>query len=124
MQTDIIPSRNYDVLIFGIDLGADPDPYPFWHSSQRSATGLNLSNFADVNADKLLEQARKTGKTTDRTKLYDQFNQILDTQKPWLVLDHPQLEYAIDSSIVGPVSGAGFYATDRFRNVSTWYIKH
>ena len=122
VQTDIIPPRNYDVLIFGIDLGADPDLYPFWHSTQRGANGLNLSNFANVNADKLMEQARKTGKSDDRTNLYNQVNQIIADQKPWLLLDEPKLEYAIDKSIVGPVSQVGFYTTDRFKNISTWYI--
>ncbi len=123
VQQTVIPDRAYDVLIFGIDYGADPDPYPFWHSTQRGSAGLNLANFANVDADHMLEAARKTGKTADRAKLYDQFNQILDQQTPWLVIDNAPLTYAIANSILGPKSASGFTPTDRFANIETWHIK-
>ncbi|MDP1709529.1 MAG: peptide ABC transporter substrate-binding protein, partial [Candidatus Komeilibacteria bacterium] len=34
IQKSIIKPRAYEVLLFGQILGGDPDPYPFWHSSQ------------------------------------------------------------------------------------------
>ena len=118
-----IASRDYDVLINGIDSGADPDPYPFWHSSQRKASGLNLTNFANVDADKVLEAARSTGQADRRAKLLDQFSQILDAQKPWLVLNHAPLTFAVDRDLTGPLNHAGFTPTDRYANVQAWQWK-
>ena len=60
LQKDVIPKRDYDILLYGLDYGPDPDPYPFWHSSQMTETGKNLSNFSNKTADKLLEDARQT----------------------------------------------------------------
>ena len=111
------------MLIDGIDSGADPDPYPFWHSSQRKASGLNLTNFANVEADKVLEAARRTGQADQREKLLNQFSQILDFQKPWLVLNHAPLTFAADRALTGPTNHAGFTPTDRYANVQTWQWK-
>ncbi len=116
-----LASRDYDVLIDGIDLGADPDPYPFWHSSQRKATGFNLANFANVDADKLLETARTTGRADERRSAYEQFNRILDQQLPWLVLNHAPVTFAADRNFIGPTSHAGFTPTDRYLNVQGWH---
>ena len=59
LQKTVIPKRDYDLLLYGLDYGEDPDPYPFWHSSQIKDDGKNLSNFKNVKADKLLEAARQ-----------------------------------------------------------------
>lgn len=121
VQREVIPNRDYDVLIFGIDYGADPDPYPFWHSSQRKAAGLNLANFANVDADKLLEQARTTGKGEERTKRYEQFAAILDREQPWLVLKEAPWQFAVSAAIEGPANRTGFQPADRYRTVHRWH---
>ncbi len=57
---EILRKRSYDVLLYGEILGSDPDPFPFWHSSQINYPGLNLASFSNRNADKILEEARIT----------------------------------------------------------------
>src|SRR3989344_2177553 len=57
---DALRDRNYQVLLYGEIAGSDPDPFPFWHSSQTGYPGLNLALFIDRAADKLLENARAT----------------------------------------------------------------
>lgn len=124
LQKDVIPNRQYDALLYGLDYGEDPDPYPFWHSSQITNQGLNLSNFADVNADKLLEEARQTTNEDERAKKYQDFQKILDEEVPAIVLEQITWQHAISSRIKGVISEhAGITPADRFFEVWNWYIK-
>ncbi|MFH1188095.1 MAG: ABC transporter substrate-binding protein, partial [bacterium] len=54
IQNDVIKPRNYESLLFGEVVGFDPDPYPFWHSSQNQDPGLNLAIFSNKEVDQLL----------------------------------------------------------------------
>src|SRR5690606_18610520 len=54
----VLQPRNYDVLIYELLIGADPDVYAYWHSSQIGSTGYNFSNFSNSTADADLVSAR------------------------------------------------------------------
>src|SRR5690606_9313091 len=50
----VLQPRNYDVLIYELLIGADPDVYAYWHSSQVGSTGYNFSNYSNTRADAAL----------------------------------------------------------------------
>ncbi len=122
LQKEVIPKRDYDLLLFGLDYGADPDPYPFWHSSQINE-GRNLSNFSFKQADKLLEEARQTFDFKIREEKYTEFRKILDQEVPFIVIEKVTLRYVASNDIKGFDKIFGFSASDRFLNVNEWYIK-
>ena len=64
--TSVIAQRSYDILVYEVELGADPDPLPYYHSSQISTVGLNLSNYRQTMVDDLLVGARETLDTSLR----------------------------------------------------------
>lgn len=123
LQKDIIPKRAYDFLLYSIDYGPDPDPYPFWHSSQIKPDGTNLSNFSNISADKLLEQARQTYDAKLRADKYAQFQKILDDETPDIIISQEKLNYVISDQIKGVNQIFGSSEADRFLLVSQWYIK-
>ncbi len=123
LQKDIIPNRNYDVLLYGQDYGPDPDPYPFWHSSQIGKDGINLSNFSNKNADKLLESARQTFDLAQRNQKYKDFQAILDQEVPYINIEKESCFYVLSNDIKGVNKIYGSSEADRFLNVNQWYIK-
>ena len=46
--------RDYDLLIFGQNLGYNLDAYPYWHSTQAKEGGYNLSQFKNCLRQKVL----------------------------------------------------------------------
>jgi hypothetical protein len=52
--------RKFQAALVAVDPGPDPDPYPFWHSSQIAMPGRNLANYSDPSMDDVLERARTT----------------------------------------------------------------
>jgi peptide/nickel transport system substrate-binding protein len=123
VQTEIIRPRNYDALLYGEVLGADPDPYPFWHSTQTRDPGLNLALYKDREADKLLEEARKTMDIERRRATYEKFQERLLEELPAIFLYSPLYTYAVQPSVRGTMFEALPLPSERFTTVSSWYMR-
>ena len=119
LEKDFIKTRNYQALLFGEVLGAIPDPFPFWHSSQIRDPGLNLSLYENKEADALLEKNREM---FDSEKLI-QFQDIVIKDVPCLFLYSPDYFYFVSKEIKGPESGKITEPSKRFINIENWYIK-
>lgn len=121
---DVIKPRNYEAILFGEIVGFDPDPYPFWHSSQSKDPGLNLAVFYNRDVDQLLEEARQTNDEEQRRLKYLHFGNILADALPAIFLYNPSYTYAVHKKVKG--IDENLYISepsDRFRSISKWYIK-
>lgn len=123
INRDVLRNRNYQVLVYGEIAGSDPDPYPFWHSSQINYPGLNLALFVDRAADKLLEDARATTTEQKRAEAYEKFQQILAKEIPAVFLYTPVYNFVASKEVKGIVLTQIFFPADRFNNLGGWYIK-
>lgn len=123
IQSDVISPRKFDILLFGEIVGLDPDPYPFWHSSQISSQGLNLSNFKNSEADKVLEEARETPDITKKSEKYVHFQNILVASVPATFLYSPYYLYPVTDSVKGIENERIIGPVDRLSNSHLWYIK-
>jgi peptide/nickel transport system substrate-binding protein len=122
IQQDKINPREYDAILFGEILGMIPDPFSFWHSSQKKYPGLNLSLFGNRDADKLLEEARQSLDENTRTKKYEEFQNLILSDYSTLFLYSPPFLYTIDKKIKGMDAKMIADPSKRFTNISDWYI--
>jgi len=123
IQKDKIRPREYDALLYGEIVGPDPDPYPFWHSSQNANPGLNLAVFSNRRVDELLEKARSTNNQDERAAYYKEFQDILADEVPAVFLYSPAYTYAVTRQVQGIDTPTIFTPSDRFSNIANWYIK-
>ncbi|MFH1509114.1 MAG: ABC transporter substrate-binding protein [bacterium] len=123
LQTDYIKPREYEALLFGQLLGHDPDPYIFWHSSQRTDPGLNLSSYHDDSIDRLLDEARKTNDEEQRNLKYLDFQNRFAEAIPALLLYSPTYSYGNRTKIKGVDLDYISLPSDRFTDVHLWHIK-
>lgn len=121
---EVLRSRNYDMLLYGVIIGSDPDQYPFWHSSQIAYPGLNLSQYANKNVDQLLEKIRTntTSSTEEIAKLYTDFSNAIVTDVPAIFLYTPTYTYAFTDEIKGFSIQRIAKPSDRFSNIFDWYV--
>jgi len=117
-----IKNRDYEILLYGEILSYDPDPYPFWHSSQTKHPGLNLAVYQNSAADKLLEDARKISDEKVRATKYGAFQKILIDDAPAIFLFSPTYTYPQNKKIKGFNSFNITFPSNRFSNVTDWYI--
>ena len=117
-----IKDREYEVLLFGEVLGLDPDPFSFWHSSQKRDPGLNLALYDNKEADKILEEARQIHDPAARLKKYEDFQKILINDAPVVFLYSPNYLYAQPRKIYADGIEVISVPSDRFDTISQWYI--
>ncbi|MBX4188449.1 MAG: peptide ABC transporter substrate-binding protein [Candidatus Doudnabacteria bacterium] len=123
LQQDYIRSRNFDALLFFENTGPDPDPYPFWHSSQARDPGLNLSGFSNPDADKLLTSARQTTDVNIRTQSYEQFQNIIMNEIPAVFLNNVIYVYNTPHDLHGIGMETIIHPSERFLNIDKWYLE-
>ncbi len=121
LNQDVIRPRKYDALLFGIMTGRDPDPFAFWHSSQRNDPGLNISLYANIAADKLLEEARTISDIEKREEKYRAFQEQVKKDIPAIFLYSPQYIYLIPESVKGFSVDTITIPPERFSRVYKWY---
>jgi len=123
LKQNIIKTRKYDALLFGEVLSHNPDPFAFWHSSQKKDPGLNLSLYSNKDADKLLEEARQTLDPEERSKKLKEFQKILTAEVPAIFLYSPTYLYPISKEVKGTDVKDITIPSKRFLNIENWYIK-
>lgn len=119
--SNVISKRNYDILIYEVELGADPDLLPYYHSSQASTTGLNLSNYRNALVDDLLLGARDTMERTLRIKKYETFLEYWVADVPAIAIYRPNLTYVYNRNVRTYGNNVRLVtALDRFVDVNEW----
>jgi peptide/nickel transport system substrate-binding protein len=119
---EFLHPREFEALLIDLELHGDPDPYPLWHSTQANGEGQNYAGFISYEVDKLLEEARCTTDSGRRAELYHRFQGIFADEVPSLLLYYPIYTYAVDEKVKGVQLGPLGDPSDRFRNVTEWYI--
>ena len=121
--SDVLSQRKYDVLFYGQIIGRVPDPYAYWHSSQRNAPGLNVALYTNKDVDKLLEDARKESDETARNTILSKFVSTLQDDTPAIFLYSPDFLYATSPAAHGVNIGFMTTESERFIGIENWYIE-
>lgn len=123
----ILDSHDYDVLLYGINIGADPDVYAYWHSSQidkKSLIHLNLSEYKSTVADSALEAGRSRQDDAVRAVKYKPFLAAWQKDVPAIGLYQPRYLYVYSHQHVYGINNKYINTpSDRFDNVHEWMIK-
>lgn len=117
-----------EATIIGWSLGAEPDPYSIWHSSQipdpaTKKTGFGFTGFSDPAMDKAIEEGRNPSNgdcsIAARKKQYETFNKILNENQPY------NFGYSNNVLAVSQLSLQGFKPASfaDVYNVFEWWIK-
>jgi ABC-type transport system substrate-binding protein len=117
-----ISNRDYDILLFGQNLGYNLDAFPFWHSSQ-AEDGLNLSNYRSLESDNLLVNIRKTFDERTKQELLDRLKTTIAADTPAVFLYNPSHYYVVDSAVKNVQLNHLSSHQDRFTDLLYWYIK-
>lgn len=121
-----IDRHTYDVLLYGISLGSDPDVFPFWHSSQASESSdiwLNFSEYSSAAADAALEAGRTRFDPKIRARKYHDFLRVWKQDAPAVALYQPRYLYITRGDVFHFNPLHMTTGTDRFVNVENWMIR-
>ena len=80
-------TSGFQVLLGAQNIPPDPDQYPLWHQTQKQT---NLTGYANVKIDKLLEDGRRELDIEKRKKIYADFAKRLVEDAPAVFLYYPK----------------------------------
>lgn len=123
LNQNIIRPRQHEALFFGEVLGRRPDPFVFWHSSQRLDPGLNIALYTNINVDKILEELRGLVGREKLETLYQSFEEEIARDAPAAFVYSPQFLYIIPSEVKNISLAATNTAADRFLNIYQWSLR-
>ena len=119
---DILQPRQYDVLLYQLTVGGDPDVYAYWHSSQ-AASGLNFSNYTNAISDDALESARSRVEPDLRNAKYITFANQWLSDAPAIGLYQATMQYVSTKSVHAlPKDFMLVSAADRYNAVRFWSV--
>lgn len=120
IQQNVIIPRAYDVLLYELAIGSDPDVYAYWHSSQANDRGFNLSEYKSAQADDALDSARSRSDPALRTAKYHTFIQRWLGDVPAIGLYRPNLTYIQTRGVTSFNARNLADPVDRYANVRSW----
>lgn len=120
---NVVRPRNYDILLYEIELGPDPDLFVYYHSSQASVSGLNLSNYHSALVDDSILAARSTMNESLRKAKYETFLRHWVNDVPAIGIYQASLTYYFNKNVRAfSEDDRLVYATDRFVDVEYWAV--
>ncbi|HET9721474.1 MAG TPA: peptide ABC transporter substrate-binding protein [Candidatus Saccharimonadales bacterium] len=126
LQTSVVSNHDYDALLYGINIGVDPDVYAYWDSSQASITSqghLNLSEYKSPAADLAIEGGRTRSDPAIRAVKYKAFLTQWVKDLPAMALYQPNYLYITHGPVFNYDRSAANSSTDRLYNVNNWMIR-
>jgi len=122
LQQNGLAAHSYDILLYGISVGYDPDVYAYWHSSQARSSGLNFSEWKSTRADTSLEVARTRLEKILREARYKTFLDEWNKSSPAVALYQPRVTYVYHQNAHGIKPVAANNASARLTNVEDWTV--
>ncbi len=123
LTQSVIRMRKFDALLFGMVIGHEMDFYSFWHSSQRNDPGLNIAQYADIEADAILEKIRTEQNDEKRAELYKEFSNLIEKQNVAIFLYAPDFVYLVHDNVHNISLHTLSEPSERFDSIQTWYVK-
>lgn len=115
-----VMSRDYDLLLVGQILGYNLDTYSYWHSTQASPMGQNLSNYKSFQVDSLIEAIRSTFDADEKAEKLAELAKKLKEDIPAIFLYRPVYYYAADNKLAGVNMEGVVFASDRFAKIKNF----
>lgn len=120
---DVLQPRGYDVLLYELAIGADPDVYAYWHSSQASQNGYNFSNYKDPIADAALTSARSRVEFDLRNVKYKAFAKQWLSDVPAIGLYQSVAEYVASKKVQTMQPDTTLVSSnERYANILYWSV--
>lgn len=117
-----LQARDFEMALAGQSLGYNLDTYSYWHSSQATPKGLNLSNYRSFRADQLIEKIRATFDVAEKDKYLKELAKVISEDVPAVFLYRPKYALATDNRVHGINLENMAFPSDRFASIAQWCV--
>jgi peptide/nickel transport system substrate-binding protein len=103
--TDRVDSGAYEAATLGwAAADPNPDPFPYWHSSQVPPRGVNIANYSNPSADRLMEEAHRELDPEKREAIYHRLHRVFREDPPVVFIVNATQKYAFRRRVRGLIT--------------------
>jgi peptide/nickel transport system substrate-binding protein len=113
--------HDFDAVVVGWSLNADPDMYSTWDSNSTHAGQSNWIDYKNSSLDKAIDESRTNCATADRKAAFKRANQILNDEQPYNFGFASNVLLAVNRRIQGIAPGP--YARWGQASPETWWVQ-
>ena len=117
----IIRTRDFEILLFGMDVTRSVDLYPFWHSSQQTDPGQNIAQYANIAVDSYLQTLRTSHDETERYRAQTEFLQTIEEERPAIFLYTPTTRILARNDIALSIPTRIQNTANRWSGIHDWH---
>ncbi len=121
LNQNVIKDRDFEILLFGAITQTPADLYAFWHSSQRTYPGLNISNYVSKSLDEHLDTLRSSTSKDERANAYSAIREEFKEEVPGIFLFAPSLIYITNDKVITMLPAFSYDNSSRFTLIQNWY---
>lgn len=118
----VIRPREYQALLFGQIVPADPDPFLFWDSSQETETGFNLAGYYNKSIDGALAIIRENADPAKRLTALRDFQTAMAAESPAVFLYQTDYIYLHRKNLRGFQTERLVGPSGRSLDIEHWYL--
>ena len=96
---NVLTQRAYDILVYEIGLGTEPDPFAYFHSTEANGNGHNLSNYRSAVVSDLVLSARSTMNEELRKKKLENFLKYFIDDVPAIGIYQTNYNYFVNKNV-------------------------
>jgi len=122
LSKEVLATRDFEILLYEIELTVDPDQYDLWHSLRIDYPYLNLSGYNYERADVYIERAREAVTKAERKENYILFQRLLMADAPVIFLYDPSFYLVVANRIKGFEHSKIKFPSDRYSSIEKWYV--
>lgn len=90
---------DYDTYVCSWNGLVDPDDY--YYAQHKTGEVFNFTGYSNTTVDELLEEGRRTADFDERYEIYEEINQIIVDEAPYIYLYNPQTIHAYVPAVMG-----------------------
>ena len=121
---NMLSPRNYDILVYEVGFGSNPDVFAYYHSTEANPNGHNLSNYKNVIVSDLVLSARRTMNAKLRSKKYEGFLKYFVDDVPAIGIYRSNMHYFVNKNVkTFSQDNHLVTSTDRLLDVEKWGIE-
>ncbi len=119
--SNVINTRSYDIFLYEVELGATPELFSYYHSSQTGSSGLNFSNYSNTIINDIILAVRETTDESLRNAKYESFIKTWVNDVPAIAIYQPTMSYYYNKNARAFSENINLITPlDRFVQVETW----
>jgi peptide/nickel transport system substrate-binding protein len=120
---DLVLQRNYQAAYVSWVNEPDPDPSDLFHSKRLAPEGMNVTGYANEEADQLMDEAAAEPDSAHRLDLYRQLHELLARDQPYLWTLQVSEKWGVNRRVQNVQMARGYGLFLWYPDSKAWWLK-